>query len=271
MMVENKPIPPSWVRDAVFYQIFPDRFAQSSRVPKPAGLEPWDAQPTFHGFKGGDLLGVLEHLGHLQDLGVNAIYFNPIFEWRPITAFTRRLLCSRPIAGCNAAFFELLRKHTAVEFVSFSTRVQPHRARLPAILPHPETVRSRCTSIGSCQRVPLRAYETDTNPIMPPGGGFPHYPNSTHHTRRPRVSMECRATLDRAGHRRGAVWTCPGRSTTTHFGWSFAASVVRIYRHTSWVKSGAMRGAGSAVGSSTPDELSVRAGLLGLFPGRYPG
>ena len=33
---------PAWVRDAVFYQIFPDRFAASDRVDKPGRLEPWD-------------------------------------------------------------------------------------------------------------------------------------------------------------------------------------------------------------------------------------
>ena len=49
---------PDWVRDAVFYQIFPDRFAPRARAsPKPGPLEPWDAPPTDHGFKGGDLLG----------------------------------------------------------------------------------------------------------------------------------------------------------------------------------------------------------------------
>src|SRR5215207_5943783 len=64
---------PSWVRDAVFYQIFPDRFARSARVRKPGPLEPWDTPPTVHGFKGGDLLGVVEHLGHLERLGINAI------------------------------------------------------------------------------------------------------------------------------------------------------------------------------------------------------
>jgi cyclomaltodextrinase / maltogenic alpha-amylase / neopullulanase len=71
---------PAWVRDAVFYQIFPDRFASSQRVPKPGPLEPWDAPPTFHGFKGGDLLGVVERLDYLQDLGVTAIYMTPIFQ-----------------------------------------------------------------------------------------------------------------------------------------------------------------------------------------------
>jgi neopullulanase len=71
---------PEWARDAIFYQIFPDRFARSQRVRKPSNLEPWDSQPTVHGFKGGDLLGVAERLDYLQDLGITAIYLNPIFQ-----------------------------------------------------------------------------------------------------------------------------------------------------------------------------------------------
>ena len=71
---------PDWVRDAVFYQIFPDRFAGSARVPKPGPLEAWEAPPTVHGFKGGDLLGIVEKLDYLQDLGVTAIYLTPIFQ-----------------------------------------------------------------------------------------------------------------------------------------------------------------------------------------------
>jgi cyclomaltodextrinase len=70
---------PDWVRDAVFYQIFPDRFAASSRVAKPGPLEPWDAPPTRHGFKGGDLLGIAERLPYLEELGVSALYLTPIF------------------------------------------------------------------------------------------------------------------------------------------------------------------------------------------------
>lgn len=73
------PVTPDWVKDAVFYQIFPDRFAMSALVPKPNRLEPWDAPPTYDGFKGGDLLGVAERLDYLQDLGVTAIYFTPVF------------------------------------------------------------------------------------------------------------------------------------------------------------------------------------------------
>ena len=100
---------PDWVKDAVIYQIFPDRFAMSDRVPKPANLQAWDAPPTYHGFKGGDLLGVLEKLDYLTDLGINAIYFNPIFA----SAANHRYHAHDyyqvdPILGGNAAFFELL-------------------------------------------------------------------------------------------------------------------------------------------------------------------
>ena len=70
---------PNWVKDAVFYQIFPDRFAKSDQVYKPKNLQAWGAEPTFRGFMGGDLIGVVEKLDYLVDLGINAIYFNPIF------------------------------------------------------------------------------------------------------------------------------------------------------------------------------------------------
>jgi len=70
---------PDWLKDAVFYQIFPDRFAKSERVKREGlKLEPWDTPPNPYGFKGGDLYGVIEKLDYLVDLGVNAIYFNPI-------------------------------------------------------------------------------------------------------------------------------------------------------------------------------------------------
>ncbi len=71
---------PGWVRDAVFYEIFPDRFASSDRVSKPGPLEAWDAPPTHEGFKGGDLLGIVEHLDDLRDLGITALYLTPVFQ-----------------------------------------------------------------------------------------------------------------------------------------------------------------------------------------------
>ena len=100
---------PDWVRDSVFYQIFPDRFARSERVVPPGPLEPWDSPPTREGFKGGDLLGVAEHLDHLQRLGVNAIYFNPIFQSASNHRYhTFDYLAVDPLLGGDAALRELL-------------------------------------------------------------------------------------------------------------------------------------------------------------------
>ena len=102
-------VTPNWVKDAVFYQIFPDRFARSERVPKPSNLEPWDSPPTIHGFKGGDLLGVMERLDYLQELGVTVIYFNPIFQSAANHRYhTHDYYQVDPILGGNAAFRELL-------------------------------------------------------------------------------------------------------------------------------------------------------------------
>ncbi len=74
------PDAPKWVPDAVFYEIFPDRFARSLTVPKPAGLESWGSPPTRDGYQGGDLIGVAERLDYLADLGINALYLTPIFQ-----------------------------------------------------------------------------------------------------------------------------------------------------------------------------------------------
>ncbi len=100
---------PEWVKDAVFYQIFPDRFAYSEAVPKPRNLEPWDSPPTEYGFKGGDLRGVAEHLDYLQNLGITAIYLNPVFQSTANHRYhTYDYYSIDPILGGNAAFETLL-------------------------------------------------------------------------------------------------------------------------------------------------------------------
>lgn len=70
---------PYWVQDAVFYQIFPDRFANGDPSNDPPNVKPWGSPPTIWDFQGGDLRGILYHLDYLLDLGVNALYLNPIF------------------------------------------------------------------------------------------------------------------------------------------------------------------------------------------------
>ncbi len=101
--------PPAWVADAVFYQIFPDRFAWSEEVGKPDGLEPWDAPPTRHGFKGGDLVGIAERLDYLSDLGITALYLNPIFQSTANHRYhTHDYYRVDPILGGKRAFRRLL-------------------------------------------------------------------------------------------------------------------------------------------------------------------
>lgn len=72
--------PPAWVKDAVFYQIFPERFANGDPSNDPEGVLPWGGKPERDNFFGGDLQGVIEHLDYLSELGITAIYFTPVFE-----------------------------------------------------------------------------------------------------------------------------------------------------------------------------------------------
>lgn len=104
---------PEWAKRAVWYQIFPERFANGSpdndptlaslRNSSPHDLsEPWQVHPwtsdwyaqqpyeQAHGRDiwfnlqrrryGGDLQGIIDRLDYLQDLGISALYLNPIFD-----------------------------------------------------------------------------------------------------------------------------------------------------------------------------------------------
>ena len=87
--------PPAWLGSAVFYQIFPDRFANGDPTndPQPDEYEyrgqspktyPWEAPPDEGQFfplvfYGGDLAGINSRLDYLADLGINALYLNPLF------------------------------------------------------------------------------------------------------------------------------------------------------------------------------------------------
>ena len=103
------PNTPAWVRDAVFYQIFPDRFARSARTQPPGPLEAWDTPPTRHGFKGGDLHGITERLGELHELGITALYLCPIFSSASNHRYhTYDYFNVDPMLGGNEALRELL-------------------------------------------------------------------------------------------------------------------------------------------------------------------
>jgi len=103
------PQTPEWVRDAVFYQIFPDRFATSRSVPKPKHLDLWGSPPTYHGYQGGDLIGVVEHLDYLCELGITALYFTPVFQSASNHRYhTHDYDKVDPMLGGNAALRRLL-------------------------------------------------------------------------------------------------------------------------------------------------------------------
>ena len=115
---------PTWFGEGMTYQIFPDRFCRS-RIPDPTGLvggrtvhQNWEDEPVYRpdergeirnrDFFGGDFQGVISKLDDLKDLGVETLYFNPIFEaaenHRYGTADYDRI---DPMLGCNEDFSRL--------------------------------------------------------------------------------------------------------------------------------------------------------------------
>ncbi|MFH1746953.1 MAG: alpha-amylase family glycosyl hydrolase, partial [Planctomycetota bacterium] len=87
---------PDWARHAIWYQILLDRFRNGNpgNDPKPVRpwtshwfwLAPWERRgrgfhaAAFHRHYGGDLAGLESRLPYLRDLGINALYLNPVFK-----------------------------------------------------------------------------------------------------------------------------------------------------------------------------------------------
>ncbi|MFG6120416.1 alpha-glycosidase [Thalassobacillus sp. B23F22_16] len=72
---------PEWVKTTTWYQIFPERFGNGDPSLNPEGTLEWGStDPTPTNFFGGDFQGVIDHLDHLVELGINGIYFTPIFK-----------------------------------------------------------------------------------------------------------------------------------------------------------------------------------------------
>ena len=73
---------PDWVAKTVWYQIFPERFANGNAELSPEGALDWDSSitPKTTDFFGGDLQGIIDHLDYLQELGITGLYLCPIFE-----------------------------------------------------------------------------------------------------------------------------------------------------------------------------------------------
>lgn len=114
---------PDWLKGGIMYQIFPDRFAKSGEfreyVPADRQIHTnWDETPlwkpdhrgliTNSDYFGGDLKGIEQKLGYLEELGVTTIYLNPIFEahenHRYCTACYERI---DPLLGTQEDFVSL--------------------------------------------------------------------------------------------------------------------------------------------------------------------
>ena len=122
--LKDTPRVPEWSKEAVWYQIFPERFANGDKkndptphdmegawpyqVPEGWQVSPWTSdwyklQPweiaNKHGFYwnagvrryGGDIQGMIDHLAYLQKLGITAIYLNPIFESPSLHKYDTRM------------------------------------------------------------------------------------------------------------------------------------------------------------------------------------
>ncbi|MNW49509.1 Cyclomaltodextrinase [compost metagenome] len=70
---------PVWIKERVWYQIFPERFCNGDPGNDPDSTEPWGSVPTRDNYMGGDLRGIIQQLDYLSGLGINALYLNPIF------------------------------------------------------------------------------------------------------------------------------------------------------------------------------------------------
>jgi len=71
---------PSWIHNAVFYQIFVERFCNGNIENSPPNLTDWDAEPKPKSFYGGDLQGIIDKLDYLEQLGINGLYLTPVFQ-----------------------------------------------------------------------------------------------------------------------------------------------------------------------------------------------
>ncbi|MBP3038806.1 alpha-glycosidase [Bacillaceae bacterium Marseille-Q3522] len=72
---------PKWVKETVWYQIFPERFANGNPATNPKGVIPWGSMdPKADSFFGGDFAGIINHIDYLVELGITGIYLTPIFE-----------------------------------------------------------------------------------------------------------------------------------------------------------------------------------------------
>ena len=100
---------PGWVKNTVWYHIFPERYHNGRPELSPADVQPWGSEPDMDNFMGGDLWGIIEKLDYLQELGVNGLYLCPIFTANANHKYdTIDYYNVDPGFGGNEAFIELV-------------------------------------------------------------------------------------------------------------------------------------------------------------------
>jgi len=179
---------PSWIADAVIYQIFPDRFRNGNPAndpvdgtlvyepapdgcagypharPLPGGGCQWDRRawtdplltPSWGlDFHGGDLQGVIEKInaGYFNDLGVNTLYLNPIFESSSNHGYdTNDYFTVRAIFGNNALFDQLITAANAKGLRVILDGVFNHAGMDSVYIDKNKSLGGACASAGSAQR-----------------------------------------------------------------------------------------------------------------------
>ncbi len=104
---------PEWVKKTIWYQIFPERFANGDQTINLPGTLPWGSESVVKNSMrfGGDLQGVINHLDYIADLGITGIYFTPIFEAKSTHKYdTTDYFKIDSSFGTNDTFKELVNK-----------------------------------------------------------------------------------------------------------------------------------------------------------------
>ena len=179
---------PSWIADAVIYQIFPDRFRNGDPAndpvdgtlvyepapdgcagyphprPNPGGGCQWDRRawtdpllvPSWGlDFHGGDLQGVIDKInaGYFNDLGVNTLYLNPIFESSSNHGYdTNDYFTVRAIFGNNALFDQLISAANAKGLRVILDGVFNHAGMDSVYIDKTKSQGGACAAAGSPQR-----------------------------------------------------------------------------------------------------------------------
>jgi len=105
--------PPSWVKDQVWYSIFPERFNNGDPSINKENTLPWGSEETVSNdqFYGGDLRGIIQKLDYLKDMGFTGIYMTPIFHAKASHKYdTIDYYTIDPNFGTNDDFKELVEK-----------------------------------------------------------------------------------------------------------------------------------------------------------------